>query len=137
MQEIFNLVKRELDEVGPRDLTPAGVVLTGGASLLEGAEELASEVIGLPVRLGEPDYVNGLTDVIDNPVYVKKGKQVPKAIFSTAVGLVEYGLKYDQPSRDNNRGEIVSDFFGKLKNWFNVFFSRKGGTTRCLISEQK
>ncbi|ACL69668.1 cell division protein FtsA [Halothermothrix orenii] len=122
MQEIFNLVKRELDEVGPRDLTPAGVVLTGGASLLEGAEELASEVIGLPVRLGEPDYVNGLTDVIDNPVYVKKGKQVPKAIFSTAVGLVEYGLKYDQPSRDNNRGEIVSDFFGKLKNWFNDFF---------------
>ncbi|MFW5981443.1 MAG: cell division protein FtsA, partial [bacterium] len=93
MQEVFTLVKRELDRLGSRDLTPAGVVITGGASLLSGADELASGIIELPVRLGEPSHINGLSDVVDNPVYIKKGEKVPKSIFSTAVGLLEYGAK--------------------------------------------
>lgn len=123
MQEIFNLVRRELDRVGPRDLTPAGIVLTGGASLLEGADRLASQVIGLPARLGEPEHISGLSDVIDNPVYLKKGDKVPKAIFATAVGLVEYGKKYFKPVKQSNRSnELVSDFFSKLKKWFSDFF---------------
>lgn len=123
MQEIFNLVKKELDQVGPRDLTPAGIVLTGGASLLAGADELASRVIALPVRLGEPEHITGLTGVIDNPVYIQKGDNVPKAIFSTAVGLVEYGIKYHKREAKSNQGnELVSDFFTKLKNWLSDFF---------------
>lgn len=123
MHEIFSLVKRELEEVGPKDLTPAGVVLTGGASLLDGADDLAAEVIDLPVRLGEPEHINGLTDVIDNPVYIKKGDKVPKAIFSTAVGLIEYGYKYHQPNKiTKGSNELVGDFFEKLKNWFSDFF---------------
>jgi cell division protein FtsA len=123
MQEIFTLVKRELDRVGPRDMTPAGVVLTGGASLLAGADELASQITGLPVRLGEPEHISGLTDVIDNPVYINKGDKVPRAIFSTAVGLIEYGVKYHKPV--NNKyfnNEAVGDFFVKLKKWLSDFF---------------
>ena len=55
MSELFSLVKNELDSAGSADLTPAGLVLTGGASLLEGSEELASNITELPVRTGEPD----------------------------------------------------------------------------------
>ncbi len=123
MQEIFTLIKRELDRVGPRDITPAGIVLTGGASLLSGADEMASQIIELPVRLGEPEHISGLTDVVDNPVYIKKGDKVPKAIFSTAVGLIEYGKKYQKPvSKNYFNNQFMGDFFVKLKNWLNDFF---------------
>jgi cell division protein FtsA len=126
MEEIFNLVKKELDQVGPKDLTPAGMVLTGGASLLTGSAELASEITELPVRIGEPDYVSGLSNVIDNPVYIKKGDNVPRAIFSTAVGLIEYGISNGDAKKgstnSNNSREVVSSFFSKLKEWFSEFF---------------
>ncbi|MCC3144751.1 cell division protein FtsA [Halanaerobium sp. Z-7514] len=126
MGEIFSLVKKELDQVGSRDLTPAGMVLTGGASLLEDSEELASNITELPVRIGEPDYVSGLSNVIDNPVYIKKGDTVPRAIFSTAVGLVEYGIDNsdakNNSARSKNSKEVVSNFFSKLKSWFSEFF---------------
>jgi len=119
MEEIFNLVKKELDTVGPKDLTPAGMVLTGGASLLSGSAELASDITELPVRIGEPDYVSGLSNVIDNPVYIKKGDNVPRAIFSTAVGLIEFGINNGDAkqgsSGSNNSREVVNSFFSKLK----------------------
>ncbi|QTL98045.1 cell division protein FtsA [Iocasia frigidifontis] len=122
MQEIFSLVKRELEQVGPRDLTPGGIVLTGGASLLYGSDVLASDIIGLPVRQGEPKHISGLTDVIDNPVYINRGDKVPKAIFSTAVGLVEFGVRYYQPSKKQFNNEIVGSLFAKVKNWLSDFF---------------
>ena len=120
MQEIFTLVKRELDRIGPRDLTPAGLVITGGASLLRGTDALASEILKLPVRLGEPDLLNGLSDVIDNPVYIKKDGKVPKAIFSTAVGLVEYGARYHKNSGEKSK-DVVGDFINKIKRFFEWF----------------
>jgi len=129
MSEMFNLVKKELDSTGSTDLTPAGLILTGGASLLEGSERLASDITELPVRIGEPDYVSGLSNVIDNPVYIKKGDTIPRAIFSTAVGLIEFALENGDAknsnvssNRSNNSKEIVSGFFTKLKNWFSEFF---------------
>ncbi len=129
MSEMFNLVKKELDSAGSADLTPAGLILTGGASLLEGSERLASDITELPVRIGEPDYVSGLSNVIDNPVYIKKGDTIPRAIFSTAVGLIEFALENGDAknsnvssNRNNNSKEIVSSFFTKLKNWFSEFF---------------
>jgi len=129
MSEMFNLVKKELDSAGSTDLTPAGLILTGGASLLEGSERLASDITELPVRIGEPDYVSGLSNVIDNPVYIKKGDTIPRAIFSTAVGLIEFALENGDAknsnvssNRSNNSKEIVSGFFTKLKNWFSEFF---------------
>ena len=126
-REIFKMIKKELADAGARDLIPAGLVLTGGASLLEGTEKLAAEVINLPVRCGSPDYINGLSDVIENPVYEKKGDSVPQAIFSTSVGILQYGR---EASSNNTTGlgrkekskETVNNFFKKLKNWFNDFF---------------
>ncbi|MFN2339827.1 MAG: cell division protein FtsA [Halanaerobium sp.] len=128
MSEVFSLIKKELDSAGSADLTPAGMILTGGASLLEGSETLASDITELPVRIGEPDYVSGLSNVIDNPVYIKKGDTIPRAIFSTAVGLIEFALENGDAknskarSNSNNSKEIVSGFFSKLKNWFSEFF---------------
>lgn len=129
MSEVFSLIKKELDSAGSADLTPAGMILTGGASLLEGSEKLASDITELPVRIGEPDYVSGLSNVIDNPVYIKKGDTIPRAIFSTAVGLVEFALENGDAKNsklssnsNNNSKKIVSGFFTKLKNWFSEFF---------------
>lgn len=129
MSEVFKLVKKELDIAGSRDLTPAGLILTGGASLLDGSEKLASDITELPVRIGEPDYVSGLSNLIDNPVYIKKGDTIPRAIFSTAVGLIEFALENEDAknnnvsgNKNNNSKEIVSGFFEKLKSWFSEFF---------------
>jgi cell division protein FtsA len=129
MSEVFSLIRKELDSAGTADMTPAGMILTGGASLLEGSEKLASDITELPVRIGEPDYVSGLSNVIDNPVYIKKGDTIPRAIFSTAVGLIEFALENGDAKNsklssnsNNNSKEIVSGFFTKLKNWFSEFF---------------
>ncbi len=125
IREIFSLIKKEIREAGTKDLTPAGLVVTGGASLMKGTVELAAEIVELPVRHGEPEYINGLSDVINNPVYTKKGNKVPKAIFSTVVGLLEYGVCYSPTSSRKKRQkskDLANEFFQKLKKWFNDFF---------------
>ncbi|MFW6238624.1 MAG: hypothetical protein ACOC5A_05270 [Halanaerobiales bacterium] len=79
----------------------------------------------MPVRLGEPEYVDGLSDIIDNPVYTKKDKEIPKPVFSTAVGLINYGINYG-PQKSVRKSmkskEIVTNFFQRLKEWFEDFF---------------
>ena len=67
--------------VGYEELIPAGVVLTGGTSKMEGAVDLAEEIFHMPVRVGAPQYARGLHDIIRNPIY------------ATAVGLLLYGQK--------------------------------------------
>lgn len=79
VEEIFQLVYREIQRSGYADLIPSGVVITGGSTLLDGMTELAEEVLGLPVRQGFPQGVGGLVDVVKSPVY------------ATGVGLVMYG----------------------------------------------
>lgn len=81
MEEILTLMRREIQKSGMEDLLPAGVVLTGGASIMEGIEELAEGVLQLPVRLGLPGGVAGLVDMVNGPMY------------STAVGLVIYAMR--------------------------------------------
>jgi len=78
--ELFTLIQAELRRSGYEDLVPAGIVLTGGTAKMEGAVELAEEIFHMPVRLGVPHSVRGLSDVVRNPIY------------STGVGLLTYGL---------------------------------------------
>lgn len=79
--EIFNLVRAEIDAaLGPVELIAGNVVLTGGSSLMRGMVELARERFKLPVRVGKPRGVAGLTDVVSSPTH------------ATAVGLVRYGI---------------------------------------------
>src|SRR5210317_2362439 len=89
--ELFTLVQAELRRSGFEDMVPAGVVLTGGTSKMEGAMELAEEIFHMPVRVGAPQYATGLHDIIRNP------------IFATAVGLLLYGAEETQEgSRDRS-----------------------------------
>lgn len=126
-KEMYEMINRQIYSAGPKDLTPAGVVLTGGASLLDGSANLAEGVFDLPVRLGKPDYVYGLSDVIDDPLYKNEDGKIPKAIFSTVIGLVEYGLEngtkeVNAKEGRNKEKEITKNFFSKLKSWFQDFF---------------
>lgn len=80
-EEIYSLVLDELRRSGFAEIIPAGVVITGGTSLMEGAIELAERVFDMPVRLSVPEGVKGMSDIVDNPIY------------STSVGLLLYGAK--------------------------------------------
>ena len=68
-EELFGLVRDELRRAGLEEAVATGIVLTGGSSKMEGAIELAEEVFHMPVRLGMPQYVSGLVDVVSNPIY--------------------------------------------------------------------
>ena len=81
VEEIFTLVARELARAGLQDTPTAGVVVTGGTSIMEGVPELAEAVFDQPVRRGAPLGVGGLADVVRSPIY------------STAVGLAVYGAR--------------------------------------------
>lgn len=83
MEEIFSFALDELRKSGFIRKLELGVVLTGGSMLIEGVEELASQVLGMPVRVGTPSDLN----------YRGLSQEVNKPYFSTAVGLAMYGLK--------------------------------------------
>ena len=68
-EELMMLVQAELRRSGFEDLIAAGIVLTGGSSAIEGLIELAEEIFHMPVRLGVPKNIKGLSDVVDNPVF--------------------------------------------------------------------
>jgi cell division protein FtsA len=79
VEEIFSEVRRRIEEAGVIEQISAGVVLTGGAVLMEGMVECAEEVLGMPVRLGFPVGVKGIVQLVQGPQY------------ATGVGLVRYG----------------------------------------------
>ncbi|OED40189.1 cell division protein FtsA [Endozoicomonas sp. (ex Bugula neritina AB1)] len=110
--ELFTLINAEIRRSGFEDLIPAGIVLTGGTSKIEGAVELAEEIFHMPVRLGVPQSVKGLTDVVCNPIY------------STGVGLLHYGQKAQQDGVNksvSNKQQDVS-LISRMKKWFQGNF---------------
>ena len=103
--ELFTLVQAELRRSGYEDLVAAGIVLTGGTSKMEGVVELAEEIFHMPVRLGAPQNIRGLSDIVNNPIY------------STGVGLLFYGMKQQEGrSVQTNRNQSVS-WWSKAKAW--------------------
>ena len=111
MEEIFSLVKNELDKSGYRELIPAGAVITGGSVIIHGTDDLAEKILGLPVRRGVPNRLGGLNDIISSPIY------------STGVGLVLYGRNYNGEKKLRIRDEnIFKKVFDSMKNWFQEFF---------------
>jgi len=107
VEEIFTLMKREILRAGLKDAVKGGIILTGGASLLEGVPEIAESVFELPVRLGTPRGISGLVDVVNSPMH------------ATGVGLVLYGSKYQAKKkfriRDTN---IFNRIMKQMKTWF-------------------
>jgi len=110
-EELFSLVRDELRRSGFEELIAAGIVLTGGSSKMEGAVELAEEIFHVPVRLGIPQYVEGLSDVVRNPIH------------ATGVGLLLYGKEAAQARADRSAAKVgVSGVFESMKNWFQGNF---------------
>lgn len=111
MEEILTMAYREIVKSGLEDVLAAGVVLTGGTALMEGATELAEHVLNMPVRRGCPVGIGGLTDVVNSPLY------------ATAVGLVVYGSRnLSQDFFSRSGGSWFSDSFRKIKEWILQFF---------------
>jgi len=107
VHELFELVKAELQRSGYQELIAAGLVLTGGSSLLEGMVELAEETFdGLPVRLGRPQGVGGLVDVVSSPIY------------ATSVGLLLYGQRYRQQAPHKHPSQSKNGIFHRMRRWF-------------------
>jgi cell division protein FtsA len=110
-EELLTLVQAELRRSGFEDLVAAGVVLTGGSSKIEGLIELAEEVFHMPVRLGVPQYVTGLVDVVRNP------------IFATGVGLLLFGYQNrDQRVLEAGLGKGLRSVWDRMKGWFQGNF---------------
>jgi cell division protein FtsA len=110
VEEIFMLVARDLNRAGFEDAATAGVVVTGGTSILEGMPEVAEAVFSLPVRRGMPSDVGGLSDVVRTPIH------------STAVGLALYGWRH-APRASNGTGEMgVTDALKRVTAWLGGMF---------------
>jgi cell division protein FtsA len=107
-EELMLLVQAELRRSGYEDLITAGVVLTGGSSKVKGLIQLAESIFHIPVRVGMPQHVAGLTDVVQNPIY------------STGVGLLLYGREHE--GGFEKTGEESSGLLSMIKNWFQGNF---------------
>jgi cell division protein FtsA len=109
--ELLNLVQAELRRSGFEDLIAGGVVVTGGSAKMEGLIELAEEVFHMPVRLGIPQYVTGLGDVLNNPIY------------ATGVGLLLFGHKNRAARMDELPASGgVKVVWERMKSWFQGNF---------------
>jgi cell division protein FtsA len=111
-EELFTLASKELRRSGLEDYMAAGIVLTGGASKIIGAQELGERIFKMPVRIGKPNHVTGLPDIINNPIY------------ATGVGLLVYAMR----QRQNNQGDVtltqssMKGLWSRMKSWFQGNF---------------
>jgi len=112
VEEILSMVSQEISNSGFKHLMSTGIVITGGASLLEGLPELAEFILEMPVRRGAPQGVGGLLDVVNSPMY------------STAVGLLMYGkptaseMVFKVKDQDNIYGKVIT----RMKTWLGDVF---------------
>ncbi len=112
LEEVFQLVRREIGRSGYEDQLLSGVVMTGGSTLLPGMIEMAERIFNVPVRQGVPTNITGLVDVVSSPVY------------ATGTGLLLYGLRQQERSlfriRDNDH--LFCKVRGRMTEWFKEFF---------------
>jgi cell division protein FtsA len=114
IEEIFSMVSQEIKRSGYNGLLPAGMVITGGTSMLPGIRDLAGRVLGVPVRIAKPQNLVGMSDRLETPAY------------ATTVGLLRWALNMndiasfvdgDKPIVFNSGGEKLVD---KLKRYFKL-----------------
>ncbi|WP_423821399.1 cell division protein FtsA [Salinisphaera sp. SPP-AMP-43] len=112
-EELFMLIHKELVRSGFEDLLAGGVVITGGSSKMEGLTDLAEEVFHMSVRLGTPQKVQGLSDVVRNPIH------------ATGVGLLEFGHRTQPKSGGMDLSQSDNGFaqiWERMKAWFQGNF---------------
>lgn len=111
VEELYSLIHREIMKSGFQDQITAGIVITGGSTLLGGMTELAEFVFEMPVKRGMPLMIGGVQDLVNSPK------------FATGVGLVRFGIrkraKNKFPIRDNN---IYDKVRGSMRSWIKDLF---------------
>ena len=113
VEEIFLLAHQEILKAGFADLLGSGAVITGGTSILPGMTDLAESILGMPVRLGVPEEVGGLVNVVRSPK------------FATGVGLVKYGAESDDVThfRILHREEgLYTRMKQRMRDWWREVF---------------
>ncbi len=108
-EETFSLVLREMKKSNYSELLGAGVVLTGGGSLMQGMVELAEQIFDLPAKKGVPQGFSGLVEVASTPIH------------STGVGLILYGLEQMRDER-SKAGAKEKGWFRRMKRLFSQYF---------------
>ena len=109
--ELYELVAYELKRSGMEDMIASGIVITGGSSLMKGMVNLGESVFRMPVRIGTPRNVGGLSEVVDNPRY------------STGIGLLLMGKgQLEKEMMNQIDGNSINQIFMKMKNWFQGNF---------------
>ncbi|MBN1226728.1 MAG: cell division protein FtsA [Deltaproteobacteria bacterium] len=112
-EEIFGLVDREIKNSGYGNLIPAGVLITGGSSLMKGMVEIGEQIFDLPVRLGIPSGFGGLSEIVKSPEY------------ATGTGLLLYGWRYGQKDphfMSKNDSRLFQNILKRMKDWMKDFF---------------
>ncbi len=126
VEEILGLVEAELSQAGFMDLLPAGLVLTGGGSLMVGLTQVFSRRFNLSARRGIPRDVSGLVNYIDEEVYLNEDfmeRDQKTAIFSTGTGLISYAQQYmSQNHYYSRRRSSPLGFFKRIHEWLQDIF---------------
>jgi len=110
VSELFELVQSELRRSGYEELLSSGLVLTGGASVMDGMVELGEEIFHLPVRIGAPQYSGGLADVVCHPRH------------ATAMGLITEGIAQRRRGIQARDTQSFRHLFARMKAWFERNF---------------
>ena len=109
--ELYELVLQELRRSGMEEMIASGIVITGGSSMMRGMMELGEEIFHMPLRMGMPRYVGGLSEVVSNPRY------------ATAVGLILMGKQQlERQITGQMESSSVGRMFEKMKSWFQGNF---------------
>jgi len=109
-QELFTLIKEEITRYHLEPYVTAGLVLTGGGSLLLGMPELAENILGIPVRVGHPRIPATFKESLDNPMY------------ATGYGLLVHSLKKNRSAMEHIDGPLIKQVFWRMKSWVFDFF---------------
>jgi len=109
VSEIMEMVDHELVKSGRKEMLAAGIVLTGGGSMLDGCIEAAERVFNMPVRIGMPSDIVGLKDVVATPQ------------FANGVGLLKYGIRMSKFRGQGKYSRGKTGFVDKLKKIFEEY----------------
>ncbi len=110
VDELYQLVQQALRQSGYEELLSSGIVLTGGSSVMQGMIELGEEIFHMPVRVGIPKYVGGLSNVVQSPRY------------ATAIGLLLEGRMQRQRLLQSQAGGPVKNVLRRMREWFQGNF---------------
>jgi cell division protein FtsA len=109
-RELFELAQEELRRSGFEDQIAAGLVITGGSAKMQGAQEVAEDIFQMPVRIGKPIGIKGLTDYVDDPAY------------ATAVGLLQYGRSLQSMNAQKSKVDAEGSWWNRVTKWFQGEF---------------